>query len=89
MQPLNENMALEDEGYESISENFNIPTPLRRTSKIYHVSSFEHTSFDPDLVIPHSTGQSHLRLVHRWLTYSSSDDIDTSEDEAPSPSTNP
>ena len=28
-------------------------------------------------------------VIHRQLTYSSSDDIDTSEDEAPSPSTNP
>ena len=27
-------LALEDEGYESGSENFNIPTPLRRTLKI-------------------------------------------------------
>ena len=26
-------LALEDEGYESSSENFNIPTPLRRTLK--------------------------------------------------------
>ena len=29
-----QNSALEDEGYESGLENFNIPTPLRRTSKI-------------------------------------------------------
>ena len=27
-------LTLEDEGYESDSENFNIPTPLRRTSRI-------------------------------------------------------
>ena len=32
-------LALEDEGYESSSKNFNVPTPLRRTSKIHHVSS--------------------------------------------------
>ena len=32
-------LALEDEGYESGNKNFNIPTPLRRTSKIHHVSS--------------------------------------------------
>ena len=32
-------LALEDEGCESGSENFNIPTPLRRMSKIHHVSS--------------------------------------------------
>ena len=43
-------------------------------------------SFDPEPVTPCSTGQSHLRLVCRWLTYRSSDnDIDTSEDEAQSP----
>ena len=82
-------MALEDEGYESGSENFNIPTQLRRTSKIHHMSSVDIASFDPDPVTPHSTGQSHLRPVHRQLTYSSSNDIDTSEDEDPSPSTNP
>ena len=29
-------LALEDEGYESASENFNIPTPLRHTPRIHH-----------------------------------------------------
>ena len=53
-------LALEDEGYESSSENFNIPTPLRKVSKIHHVSSIENASFDPDSVTRHSTGQSHL-----------------------------
>ena len=81
-------LALEDEGYESSSENFNISTPLRRISKIHHVSSVENASFDPDPVTPHSTRESHLRPVHRQLTYSSSDDVDTSEDEAPSPGIN-
>ena len=37
-------LALEDKGYESNSENFNIPTPLRRTSKIHNVSSVENRS---------------------------------------------
>ena len=49
-------LASEDEGYESSSENFNIPTPLRRASKIHHISSVENTSFDPDPVTPCSTG---------------------------------
>ena len=75
--------ALEDEGYESSSENFNMQTPLRKTPNIHHVSSIENTSFDPDSVTPCSTGQSHLRLVCRWLTYSFSNNIDTSEEEAP------
>ena len=53
------------------------------------MSSVDNASFDPDPVTPCSTGQSHLKPVCRQLTYSSSDNIDTSEDEAPSPSTNP
>ena len=32
-------LTLEDEGYESGSENFNIPTPLRHTFRIHHLSS--------------------------------------------------
>ena len=32
-------LALEDEGYDSISENFNISTPLQRTSKLHHISA--------------------------------------------------
>ena len=79
-------LALEDEGYESSSENFNMPTPLRKTQRIHHMSSIKNVPFNPDLVTPCNTDQSNLRAVHRWLTYSSSDDIDTSEDEAPTAS---
>ena len=59
-------LALEGEGYESGSENFNIPTQLRWTSKIHHVSSVEDASFDPDPVTPCSTGmrEAHCRPVH-------------------------
>ena len=45
-------LALEDEGYESGSENFNILTPLWQASKIHHVSSVENASFDPDPSTP-------------------------------------
>ena len=79
-------LALGDEGYESDSENFNIPTPLRRTSKIHHVSSVESASFNPDPVTPcnTATSESHCRPVHRCLTYSSlEDDDDTSTDKTP------
>ena len=48
-------LALEDESYESNSENFNIPTPLRRTSRIHHISSVENASYNPDPVTPCST----------------------------------
>ena len=50
--------------------------------KIHLVSSIENASFNPNLVTPHSMVQSHLRPVCRWLTYSSSDDSDTSEEES-------
>ena len=38
-------LTLEDEGYESGSENVNNPTPLRRTAKLCHVSSHNDISF--------------------------------------------
>ena len=81
-------LTLEDEGNDSGSKNFNIPTLLRRTSKIHHFSSVEHASFDPDPVMPCSTGIRELscRLVHRCLTFSSSEDEDdTPVDKIPSP----
>ena len=58
-------LALEDKSYESGSENFNIPTPLRGTPKIHHISSVENASFDPDPVTPCSTGarEAHCRHV--------------------------
>ena len=85
-------LALEDKDHESGSENFNIPTPFRKTSKIHHVSSVDDASFDPDPVAPCRTGtrESHCRPVHRCLTYSSSEeDDDTPTDEIPSPDSTP
>ena len=82
-------LALEDEGYESGSEKFNVPTPLRRTSKNHYISSVRNMSFGPDPVTPHSTDakESHCRAVWRHSTFSSSeeDDDDTATDEIPSP----
>ena len=49
-------LALADEGYESGSETSNLPTPLRRTFRIHHVSSDENISFDPST--PHTTATS-------------------------------
>ena len=68
-------LDLEDKGYESGSENFNIPTPCRWTSNIHHTSSVENASFDPDPVTPCSSGsrESHCIMVHRCLTFSSSE----------------
>ena len=50
-------MAFEDEGYESGSEHFNMPTPLRKTQKIHHMSSIKNASFDPGSVTSCRTGQ--------------------------------
>ena len=74
-------LALEDESYESSLENFNIPTPLRRTLKIHHVSSIENASFNPDPVTPCNTRQPCLRPVCRRLMYSPSDDDDDDDDD--------
>ena len=51
-------LTLEDEDYESGSENFNIPISLRHTPRIHHVSSDDNISFDP--TTPHSKGTSQL-----------------------------
>ena len=40
-------LAQEDNGYESRSENFNTPTPLSRILRIYHGSAREDFSFNP------------------------------------------
>ena len=56
-------LALEAEGCKSGSENFNIPTPLRRTSKIHHVLSDENISFDPATLQSTGDSQSHHKPV--------------------------
>ena len=82
-------LALEDEGYESGNENFNLPTPLRRSNKIHNISSIENSSFQPDPVTPCSTDarDTHFRPIYRYLTfsYSEEDDDDTPADEFLSP----
>ena len=41
-------LTQEDEGYESGSETFHIPTPLRRAPRVYHVSMVDDLSFNLD-----------------------------------------
>ena len=55
-------LTLEDEGYKSGSEIFNIPTPLRHTSRIFHVSS-DDISLDPTTPLSTGTSQSHHKPV--------------------------
>ena len=71
-------LTLEDEGYESGSESFNIPTPLRHTPKIHLVSSDGNISFDPSTPCSTTTNQSHHKSVHCQLSFSSSDNEESS-----------
>ena len=48
-------LSLADEGYESDSDTVDLPTPLRKTPRIHHMSSMEHASFNPVHTTPHST----------------------------------
>ena len=45
-------LSLADEGYESTSDTIDLPTPLRKTPRIHHVSSIEHALFNPEPVTP-------------------------------------
>ena len=45
-------LSLADEGYESSSDTNDLPTLLRKTPRIHHVSSIEHALFDPEPVMP-------------------------------------
>ena len=78
-------LTLEDEHYESGCENFNIPTPLRFTPRIHHVSSDENISFDPTTPCSTGTSKSRHNPVQCQLSFSSSDDEDISTVDIPSP----
>ena len=62
---FDQQLLLADEGYESGSDTVDLPTPLRTTPRIHHVSSMEHASFNPAPVTPRNTLQTPPRLVHR------------------------
>ena len=87
---FDQQLLLADEGYDSGSDTINLPTALRKTPHIHHISSMEHTSFNPVLTTPHNTPQTPHRPVHRCLSFSSADSYtpdstpvcsDSSEDE--------
>ena len=71
---FDQQLLLGDEGYESGSDTMDLPTSLRKTPRIHHVSSIEHASFDPETVIPWHMPQTPPRPVWRWLSFSSTDD---------------
>ena len=51
---LKKKLTQEDKGYESGSKSLSMPTPLRRSLQIYHISTSENLSFD------HITAEQHL-----------------------------
>ena len=75
---FHQQLSLADEGYESGS-NEDLPTPLRKTPCVHHVSSLEHASFNPVSSTPcrpvdpphYNTQSSPLRPVHHCLSFSS------------------
>ena len=81
-------LSQEDEGYESGSESLNILTPLRKPSRIYHISTNENISFDPTTVLttaaqcPEATSRSHSSV---WCCLM----FDSSDEESASPISSP
>ena len=61
---FSQELSLADEGYESGSDTVDLPTPLWKTPPIHHISSMEHTSFNPVNTTPHITVAIHLSVHH-------------------------
>ena len=85
-------LSLADEGYKSGSDTVDLPTPLRKTPRIHHMSSMEHASFNLAHTTPHSTvtithcssPQTPTRPVHCHLSFTSnSSDDDQDPDSMP------
>ena len=58
-------LALADEGYESGLDTINLPTLLRKTLRIHHVSSIKNAPFNSNPVMPQSMSQAPPRPVCR------------------------
>ena len=71
---FDQQLSLADEGCESSSDTIDLPTSLRKTPRIHHVSSMEHASFNSEPVTPQNMPQTPPRPVYRWLFFSSTDD---------------
>ena len=77
-------LSLADEGYKSGSDTVDLPTPLRKTPHIHHMSSMENASFNPAhttphsavTIKPHSSSETPTRPVHHHLSFNSDSDQD-------------
>ena len=75
-------LSFADEGYESGSDTMDLPTPLRKTPHILHVSSLDHASFNPVHTTPcravtstpSRLSQLPTRPVHQYLSFNSNSD---------------
>ena len=84
-------LSLADEGYENGSDTIDLPTPLRKTPCIHHMSSMEHASFNPTHTTPHSTvtithcssPRTPNRPVHCHLSFTSDSDLDPVHSDSP------
>ena len=80
-------LSFADEGYESGSDTMDLPTPLRKTPHILHVSSLDHASFNPVHTTPHRAvtstptrlSQMPTRSVHRHLSFNSNSDQESDD----------
>ena len=81
---FSQQLSLANEGYESGSDTVDLPTPLRKTSCIHHMSSMEHASSNPAhttpcstvTITPCSSPQTPTRPVHCCLSFNSNSDQD-------------
>ena len=75
-------LSFADEGYESGSGTMDLPTPLRKTLHILHISSLDHASFNPAdtthcravTSTPSRLSQMPTRPVHQHLLFNSDSD---------------
>ena len=79
-------LTLEDEGYESGSKIFSIPTPLRQNCRVHHISSNDNISFDPST--PCTTATHHLscKSICHHLLFSSTNKKSTPAFNSTAPS---
>ena len=71
-------LAQEDEGYASGSDGLSIPTPLRRASRIYHISTNKSISFNPTTPLTTAACHSNHSSMCCHLMFSSSDEVSAS-----------
>ena len=76
-------LTLEDEGYDSASKSLSIPTPLRRISRIHHISTNEDLFFIPTTPLTSATWHLNCTSMCCHLSFISSDEESTSSLSSP------